>query len=261
MCFINRIKSDLNHPGHQKMFFSFLRYIVIRSYLRPEFVTLYQVSEDPDIIRICIGNWKLMVFCGFISASRKIRASCSNYSIKSLSFMQSKEFPYKRSSVAEPGCLSRILIFTHPGSKNSNKRGGWKKTCCRTVPYCVTTNFTQLKIILVLKCWRKKIGPIFKELKNFLPKKLSQSSQNMGLGSGIRDPGSGKNLFRIPDPGIKKAPDPGSGSATLKRRVQKHCSTKFCLGSPKRMWRRGRRISFPVSCPGTTEPSLSSPLL
>ncbi len=35
-------------------------------------------------------------------------------------------------------------------------------------------------------------------------------------GFGIRDPGSGKNLFRIPDPGDKKAPDPGSGSATLK---------------------------------------------
>ncbi len=34
-------------------------------------------------------------------------------------------------------------------------------------------------------------------------------------GSGIRDPGSGKNLFRIPDPGVEKAPDPGSGSATL----------------------------------------------
>ena len=27
--------------------------------------------------------------------------------------------------------------------------------------------------------------------------------------------GSGKNLFRIPDPGGKKVPDPGSGSATL----------------------------------------------
>jgi hypothetical protein len=37
----------------------------------------------------------------------------------------------------------------------------------------------------------------------------------MVLGSGIRDPGSGENLFRIPDPGVKKAPDPGSGSATL----------------------------------------------
>jgi hypothetical protein len=67
---------------------------------------------------------------------------------------------------------------------------------------------------------KKKFGPIFKELKNFLPKKLSLSSQKYGFGirdprSGIRDPGSGKNLFRIPNPGVKKAPDPGSGSATL----------------------------------------------
>jgi hypothetical protein len=41
----------------------------------------------------------------------------------------------------------------------------------------------------------------------------------MVLGSGIRDPGSRKNLFRIPDPGVKKHPilDPGSGSATLQK--------------------------------------------
>jgi hypothetical protein len=26
----------------------------------------------------------------------------------------------------------------------------------------------------------------------------------------VWDPGSGKNLFRIPDPWVKKAPDPGS---------------------------------------------------
>jgi hypothetical protein len=32
------------------------------------------------------------------------------------------------------------------------------------------------------------------------------------------DPGSGKNLFRIPDPGVKKAPDPGS--ATLVSRTE-----------------------------------------
>ena len=37
----------------------------------------------------------------------------------------------------------------------------------------------------------------------------------MVLGSGIRDPGSGKNLFRIPDPGVKKHPIPDPGSATL----------------------------------------------
>jgi hypothetical protein len=44
----------------------------------------------------------------------------------------------------------------------------------------------------------------------------------MGLGSGIRDPGSEirdpEKTYSgscIPDPGVKKAPDPGSGSATL----------------------------------------------
>jgi hypothetical protein len=46
----------------------------------------------------------------------------------------------------------------------------------------------------------------------------------MVLGSGIRDPGSGKNLFWIPDPGVKRPPipDPGSGSATL-------LQTKGCI--------------------------------
>jgi hypothetical protein len=28
----------------------------------------------------------------------------------------------------------------------------------------------------------------------------------------VWDPGSGKNLFRFPDPGVKKAPDPGSAT-------------------------------------------------
>jgi hypothetical protein len=36
----------------------------------------------------------------------------------------------------------------------------------------------------------------------------------------VWDPGSGKNLFRIPDPGVKKAPDPGSGSATLVKKLK-----------------------------------------
>jgi hypothetical protein len=46
-----------------------------------------------------------------------------------------------------------------------------------------------------------------------LPKKLSLTSQNYGFG--IRDPRSGENPFRIPGPGVKKAPDPGS--ATLEK--------------------------------------------
>ncbi len=37
----------------------------------------------------------------------------------------------------------------------------------------------------------------------------------MGLGSEIRDPEKTYRVFRIPDPGVKKVPDPGS--ATLSR--------------------------------------------
>ncbi len=89
--------------------------------------------------------------------------------------------------------------ISDPGSKNSNKREGWKKISCPTF------HLTKLKIILFLKRWRKKFGPIFKELLNFMPKRLSPSSQKYGLGirdlektySGSRIQGSKRH--RIPD--------------------------------------------------------------
>jgi hypothetical protein len=61
-------------------------------------------------------------------------------------------------SVADPGCLSRILIFTHPGSripdpKTATKERGEKKFL--VIPFYVATNFTKLKIILALRCRRK----------------------------------------------------------------------------------------------------------
>jgi hypothetical protein len=59
----------------------------------------------------------------------------------------------------------------------------------------------------------------------FTQKNCHKALKYMCLGSGIRDPGSGKNLFRIPDLGVKKAPDPGSGSATLQKRLCKMCIT------------------------------------
>jgi hypothetical protein len=69
---------------------------------------------------------------------------------------------------------SRILIFTLPGSrisvtgsripnpKTATKERGEKKFV--VILFHVATNFTKLKIILVLKCSRKKFGPNFKEL-------------------------------------------------------------------------------------------------
>jgi hypothetical protein len=77
-------------------------------------------------------------------------------------------------------------------------------------PFLVATNFTKLKLFYFSNAEEKKFVSVFKELSNFLPKNLSLSSKKYGVG--IRDPKSGKNLFRIPDPGpgVKKAPDPES---------------------------------------------------
>ncbi len=104
-------------------------------------------------------------------------------------------------SVADPGCLSRIPdpdFYPSRIQKQQQKRGVKKKFV--VITFYVATNLTKLQIILFLKCWRQKIEPIFKKLYNFLPKKLSLSSQKYGFG--IRDP-------------EKPIPDPGSGSATL----------------------------------------------
>ncbi len=73
-------------------------------------------------------------------------------------------YPVWRIRDVYPG--SRILIFTHPGSripdlgsripdpgsKNSNKRERWKKNCYHTGTFFVVTNFTKLNIMLFLKC-------------------------------------------------------------------------------------------------------------
>jgi hypothetical protein len=138
---------------------------------------------------------------------------------------------FNRTSVADPGCLSRIpdpdfYPFRIPdprsriqdlgsGSripdpKTATKERGEKKLVVK--PFFVATNFTKLKIILFFKCLRKKFGPVFKELLNFLPKNLSLSSEKYGVG--IRDPRSGirKKTYSGSGSGsrVKKAPDLGS---------------------------------------------------
>jgi hypothetical protein len=51
---------------------------------------------------------------------------------------------------AKTGTSGTDPDFTHLGSKNSNKRDGWKKIGCHT--FLVATNFTKLLIVLFLKC-------------------------------------------------------------------------------------------------------------
>ena len=101
-------------------------------------------------------------------------------------------------SVADPGCLSRIpdpdfypSRISDLGSriqKQQQKRG--MKNFFFFIPFYIATNFTKLNIILVLKRRRQKFWPIFKEIKNFLPKKFSLLSKILvwDPGSEIRDP-------------------------------------------------------------------------
>ncbi len=56
------------------------------------------------------------------------------------------------------------------------------------------------------------MGQFSKNYGTFYQKNCQKALKNMVVRSGIRDPGSGKNPFRIPDPGVKKAPDPGSAT-------------------------------------------------
>jgi hypothetical protein len=127
------------------------------------------------------------------------------------------------SSVADPGCLSRIpdpdfypSRISDPGSKNSNKRQGWKNFFVK--PYFVATNFTKLNSILFFICWRKKIWPNFPGIIEVFTQKIVTKPSIIwvwDLGSEIRDPGTRKNLFRIPDPGSRGQKGTDPGSATL----------------------------------------------
>ncbi len=97
------------------------------------------------------------------------------------------------SRIPDPGSW-----ISDPGSKDSNKREGWKKLV--VIPFYVATNFTKLKIILCLNCWRKKIWANFQRIIELLMQKIviklskiwfwdPGSSGQKGIGSRIPDPG------------------------------------------------------------------------
>ncbi len=112
-------------------------------------------------------------------------------------------------SVAGPGCFIPDPGSRIPDPKTATKEKA-KKICCPTL--FVATKITKLKIILFLSMWRKSLALFTKNYKTFYPKNVIKLAKIW-----VWDPGSEirKNLFCIPDPGAKKAPDPGSWSATL----------------------------------------------
>ncbi len=136
-------------------------------------------------------------------------------------------FSLDQVSVADPGCLSpipdpdfytsRILIFTHPGSRISDpdqkpqQKRGVKKICCHAF-FC-SYKFHNICNYFIFGSLKKKIWANFQRIIESLPKNLSLSSEKYGfeirdLGSEIRDPEKtysgtriqGSKRHRIPDP-------------------------------------------------------------
>ncbi len=75
--------------------------------------------------------------------------------------------------VANPGCISRILIFTQSrilDPKTAMKDRGEKKFV--PIPFFWRHKFHKIELFYSWNVAEKKLGLIFKELLNFLPKKL-----------------------------------------------------------------------------------------
>ncbi len=114
-------------------------------------------------------------------------------------------------SVANPGCLSRILILPilnpgsripDPGSKKSNKREGGKKIWCHT--FLCSNKFHKIVHYFSFKVLKKKIWANFQRIiELFTQKIVTKLSKVWGLGSGIRKK-------PIPDPGSRGQKGTGS---------------------------------------------------
>ncbi len=139
--------------------------------------------------------------------------------------------PLPSSSVADPGCLSRIPDFCpsripdlgsriqDSGSRiqKQQQKGRVEKNFLSLTSLC-SHKYHKIKNYFIFEQARKKLwANLQRIIELFTQKNVIKLSTIWagGLGSETREPGSGKNLFRIPDRGVKKAPDPGSGSATL----------------------------------------------
>jgi hypothetical protein len=106
-------------------------------------------------------------------------------------------------SVADPGCLSRIPDFGSRIQKQQQTKV-LKIFFCQTI-FC-SHKFHKTEYYVIFDMLKKNIWPDFPRIIEVFTQKIVTKPSKIWFW----DPGSGKNLFRIPDPGVKKAPDTGS---------------------------------------------------
>jgi hypothetical protein len=129
-------------------------------------------------------------------------------------------------SVADPGCLTRILIFTHPGSRISDPRSqiqkqqqkrDLKKFVVIRYLFC-SHKFHKTENDLIFEMLEKKFGPFSKNYRTFYSKNCHYALKNMDLGSEIRDPEKTYSGSRIQGSKRHRISDPDP----------QHCFLLFC---------------------------------
>jgi hypothetical protein len=118
-------------------------------------------------------------------------------------------------SVADLGCLSRILIFTYPGSRiqKRQQKGRVKKISCHT--FLCSHKFHKIENYFSFEVLKKKIWANFQRIIELFTQKIVTKVSKIWSW----DPRSGIRKKPIPDPGpgVKKAPDPGSATLAFHR--------------------------------------------
>ncbi len=154
----------------KRNFFKVLNKIAFRSWFEivpVRYVPSLTVRLETDLVRKIAFLYR-SVPCGSRIFLITVGARAIDWSIK-LVFSEFKccvcgsaLIPVFRIRDVYPG--SWFLPTPDLGSRiqKQKQKRGVKKICCHN--FYAATNFTKLQIILVLECWRKKCGPIFKEL-------------------------------------------------------------------------------------------------
>jgi hypothetical protein len=134
------------------------------------------------------------------------------YAIVSFYLWKTNKTSTQVPSVADAGCLSRILFFVHPGSRISDpgskqQKRGVKKICCLTF-FC-SHKYHKIEIIFMFKLAKKNFWPNLQKIIELFTQKIVIKTSNYRLG--------------IPDPGygVKKASDPVSATQQTEA-VNKH---------------------------------------
>jgi hypothetical protein len=107
-------------------------------------------------------------------------------------------------SVADPGCLSRIRIFSHPGSwiKKQQQKRGVKKNFSHT--FLSSHKFHKIENYFSFEVLKKKICANFQRIIELFTKRIVTKLSKIWFW----DPGSGKNLSRIQGSKRHRIPDP-----------------------------------------------------